>query len=85
MDVNTSNGMSLEYQSYSEYKAGIIIWKTVPPILITFGTCGNILSIVVLARKSNRKSTTAIFLIYFSHFPIFVYYIRDYFVNGRYT
>ena len=64
MDVNTSNGMSLDYQSYSEYKAGIIIWKTVPPILITFGTCGNILSIVVLTRKSIRKSTTAIFLIF---------------------
>ena len=74
MDVNTSNETSLEYQSYSEYKAGIIIWKTVPPVLITFGTCGNILSIVVLTRKSIRKSTTAIFLIFLTFSDLCVLY-----------
>ena len=74
MDVNTSNGTRLEYQSYSEYKAGIIIWKTVSPILIIFGTCGNILSIVVLTRKSIRKSTTAIFLIFLTFSDLCVLY-----------
>ena len=74
MDVNTSNGTRLEYQSYSEYKAGIIIWKTVSPILIIFGTCGNILSIVVLTRKTIRKSTTAIFLIFLTFSDLCVLY-----------
>ena len=74
MDVNASNETSLEYQSFSEYKAGIIIWKTVPPVLITFGTCGNILSIVVLTRKSIRKSTTAIYLIFLTFSDLCVLY-----------
>ena len=71
---NTRNGTGLGYQSYSEYKAGIIIWKTVAPILIAFGTGGNILSIVVLTRKSIRKSTTAIFLIFLTISDLCVLY-----------
>ena len=59
MDNNTE----AEYESYPAYKAGILIWKTVPPILLIFGTCGNILSIVILTGKSIRKSTTALYLI----------------------
>ena len=69
-----SNDTNVEYQSCSEYKAGIIIWKTVPPVLITFGTCGNILSIVVLTRKSIRKSTTAMFLIFLTFSDLCVLY-----------
>ena len=46
-----------------EYQVGDKIWKSVPPILLTLGTIGNLLSIVVLARKKTRKSSTAIYLI----------------------
>ena len=72
--LNQSDGSGLDYQSYSEYKASIIIWKTIPPLLITFGTGGNILSIVVLTRKSIRKSTTAIFLIFLTFSDLCVLY-----------
>ena len=59
MDNNTDS----EYETFPAYKAGILIWKTVPPILLVFGTCGNVLSIVVLTGKSIRKSTTGLYLI----------------------
>ena len=74
MDLNQSDEKGLDYHSYSEYKASIIIWKTVPPLLIIFGTGGNILSIVVLTRKSIRKSTTAIFLIFLTFSDLCVLY-----------
>ena len=74
IDLNQSDVKGLDYHSYSEYKASIIIWKTVPPLLITFGTGGNILSIVVLTRKSIRKSTTAIFLIFLTFSDLCVLY-----------
>ena len=74
IDLNQSDENGLDYHSYSEYKASIIIWKTVPPLLITFGTGGNILSIVVLTRKSIRKSTTAIFLIFLTFSDLCVLY-----------
>ena len=44
------------------YKSSVIIWKVVPPMLILLGTIGNILSILVLTRRSLRKSTTSLFL-----------------------
>ena len=56
------NNLTETYQYYSEYKVGLSIWKTVPPFLIAFGTVGNCLSLIVLTRRSIRKSTTALFL-----------------------
>ena len=58
-----NNTTELEYKILPAFKAGILIWKTVPPILIVFGTCGNILSIVVLTAKSIRGSTTGLYLL----------------------
>ena len=50
------------YLTFSEYQASVLIWKVVPPILISFGTVGNILSIIVLTRKLIKTSTTALYL-----------------------
>ena len=69
--ANNTTGI---YRSYSEYKAGELIWKTFPPVLIVFGTVGNILSILVLTRKSIRKSTTALFLTFLTLSDLAVLY-----------
>ncbi|KAH3836759.1 FMRFamide receptor-like [Dreissena polymorpha] len=50
------------YKQLGLYKASILIWKIVPPILILLGTIGNSLSILVLTRRSIRVSSTALFL-----------------------
>ena len=70
MDNNTD----AEYETFPAYKAGILIWKTVPPILLVFGTCGNVLSIVVLTGKSIRKSTTGLYLIVLTFSDLAVLY-----------
>ena len=70
MDNNTD----AEYKTFPAYKAGILIWKTVPPILLVFGTCGNVLSIVVLTGKSIRKSTTGLYLIVLTFSDLAVLY-----------
>ena len=70
MDDNTDS----EYETFPAYKAGIFIWKTVPPILLVFGTCGNVLSIVVLTGKSIRKSTTGLYLIVLTFSDLAVLY-----------
>ena len=61
-----------DYTTFGEYKAGILIWKVVPPILILFGTIGNILSIVVLTRKSIKASTTALYLTFLAFSDLLV-------------
>lgn len=58
---NVTNGVD-DYTMYGSYKAGILIWKVVPPILLLLGTVGNSLCIFVLTRKSIRSSTTALYL-----------------------
>ena len=70
MDNNTE----AEYENYPAFKASILIWKTVPPILLIFGTCGNVLSIVILTGKSIRKSTTALYLIFLTFSDLAVLY-----------
>ncbi|XP_052778100.1 probable G-protein coupled receptor 139 [Mya arenaria] len=46
-----------------EYRHTVNIWKTIPPILLTFGTLGNLLVILVLSRKRSRYSSTATYLV----------------------
>ncbi|XP_045215141.2 probable G-protein coupled receptor 139 [Mercenaria mercenaria] len=62
MSNTTTSVQYKDYTKYAEYKAGILIWKIIPPILIILGTVGNGLSILVLTRRSIRTSTTALFL-----------------------
>lgn len=58
------------FQSFTEYRTGVLIWKTIPPVLIIFGTIGNVLSIVVLTRKS----TITLFLICLTFSDLIVLY-----------
>ena len=62
------------YLTYGEYQASVLIWKVVPPILISFGTVGNILSIVVLTRKLIKTSTTALYLTFLAFSDLLVLY-----------
>ena len=78
------DNMTETYQYYPEYKAGVLILKTVPPILIIFGTVGNCLSLVVLTRRSIRKSTTSLFLICLTISDLVVLYtglLRHWLIN----
>ena len=70
MDNNTNSN----FKSLPLYQAGILIWKTVPPILILFGTCGSVLSIAVLTGKSIRRSTTGLYLIVLTFSDLAVLY-----------
>lgn len=76
--ANASNSSSVvnydDYTTYTEYKAGLIIWKLVPPILILLGTVGNCLTIVVLTRRSIRTSTTSLFLTVLAFSDLLVLY-----------
>lgn len=64
----------IEYTEYPEYKAGIYIWKILPPILILFGTTGNILSIIVLRRPNIKKSVCSISLVVLAVSDLIVLY-----------
>ena len=41
----------------------IMMWKVIPPIIISIGTIGNILTKIVLIRQIKRLSSTAMFLL----------------------
>lgn len=74
MATTTEDYVYDDYTTYPEYKAGILIWKVVPPILIVVGTIGNLLSIVVLTRRSIRVSTTALYLTFLACSDLVVLY-----------
>ncbi|KAH3848486.1 hypothetical protein DPMN_090853 [Dreissena polymorpha] len=50
------------YKQLGLYRASVLIWKIVPPILILLGTIWNSLFILILTRRSIRVSTTVLFL-----------------------
>lgn len=56
-DVNNTK------EDFAQYVVGTFLWVYVSPVLIVVGTCGNLLSIVVLMRPRLRHSTTMFFLI----------------------
>ncbi|KAJ8304499.1 hypothetical protein KUTeg_018082 [Tegillarca granosa] len=58
----SSNEIGTKMESLPAYQAGLLIWKIVPPLMLTFGTIGNVLSIMVLTKKSNRNNTSALYL-----------------------
>lgn len=47
---------------YSEVTHADRIWTYVSPLLLLFGTVGNVLTIVVLSRRRSRNSSTAAYL-----------------------
>ena len=60
--------------TYSTHPDALAFWKTFPPILICCGTVGNILSLVVLSRKSMRRSAMTSYLIILAVFDILALY-----------
>lgn len=48
---------------YVECLIALWMWRTVPPVLVFIGTCGNILNIIILSNSRLRKYSTSIFLI----------------------
>lgn len=57
-----ADNATVSMEDFPSYVASINIWKYTPPILIVVGTFANILSIIVLLRKSMRTSTTMFYL-----------------------
>ena len=45
-----------------EYKIAIQIWKIASPVLLVFGTAGNLLTVIVLMQRRNRHSATSLYL-----------------------
>ena len=41
----------------------VMIWKVVPPIIMLWGTVGNILTIIVMLKQKSKLSSTALYLI----------------------
>ena len=75
------------FTTLPDFKASQVIWKVVPPVLIVLGSIGNILSIVVLTRKSIRNSITPlltflafsdILVLYIGLLRQWIYYTFDY-------
>ena len=74
MDNVTEEEKHKDYTHFPDYRAGLLIWKVVPPFLLLLGTIGNILSIVVLTRKSIKISTTALYLTFLAFSDLLVLY-----------
>ena len=49
-------------ENVAAYKHSVNIWRVISPFLLVLGAFGNVLTILVLARKRSRNSSTAIFL-----------------------
>lgn len=60
--INTSTKEAISVESLPAHQASLLLWKIVPPLMLTFGTIGNVLSIMVLTKKSIRNNTSAIYL-----------------------
>ena len=69
-----STTTSMHYTDYVEHKAAMMLWRVFSPGLIVLGTLGNIMSIVVLTRKSMRQSTVSQYLVVLAVTDILVLY-----------
>ena len=49
---------------YIECHVAYWFWRIVPPFLLVFGTCGNILNIIILSRHALRKYSTSMYLLF---------------------
>ena len=63
-----------ELEDHPAYKAGTWIWYVGSPVLLTVGTVGNILSIIVLLRPTLRRFTTMFYLTCLSFGDLFSLY-----------
>ena len=51
-----------KYFDYWQCHLAVRLWQIFSPILITVGTCGNLLSLAVLSRRRMCNSTTSVYL-----------------------
>ncbi|XP_053395044.1 cysteinyl leukotriene receptor 1-like [Mercenaria mercenaria] len=51
-----------DLSNYVEYRLSVYLWKSLPPVLLLLGSAGNLLAILVLMRRKNRQSTSALYL-----------------------
>jgi hypothetical protein len=51
------------FRSEAELRIGVMIWQIVSPFLISFGTIGNILSIIVLSKPKFHRWASSVYLI----------------------
>ncbi|KAH3873326.1 hypothetical protein DPMN_036559 [Dreissena polymorpha] len=51
------------FRSPEALRVGILLWQIFPPILIVFGTIGNVLSIIILSKNKFKNSTSTVFLL----------------------
>ena len=52
----------------------LMIWKIIPPIIISLGTMGNCLTVLVILRQKNRITSTSLFLLFLALSDILLLY-----------
>ena len=72
--VEKLQSIKFEYGTSNGYtsQAALWIWKIVPVTLLTIGTVGNILNIIVLSRRQMRKYSTTIYLLFLAVSDMFM-------------
>ena len=51
-----------DLSEFWQYKLSVYLWKSFPPFFLVLGTLGNLLAILVLMQRKNRRSTQALYL-----------------------
>lgn len=74
METNKSTLNYTESSKFLEAKISDVIYIYISPCIIFIGTVANILSILVLSRKSMRRSTTMFYLLVLSSADLLVLY-----------
>ena len=72
---NKSITFPYNFRSKAALNAGVLIWQTVPPVLIVFGTVGNVLSMIVLTRGTLKHLVSSTYLLSLSVVDLLVLYI----------
>ena len=78
--VDELSSIKCEYGTINgyTYQAALWVWKIVPVTLLTIGTVGNILNIIVLSRKQMRKYSTTIYLLFLAVSDMFMVFYQVY-------
>lgn len=63
------------FRTDRELRAGVLMWQVFPPILIVFGTFGNVLTVVVFSKPKFNKSASTTFLLALAVADLAVLYI----------
>ncbi|XP_045210919.1 thyrotropin-releasing hormone receptor-like [Mercenaria mercenaria] len=63
------------FRSEAELRAGVLIWQIVSPVLIIFGTVGNVLSIIVLSKRKFNRWASTVYLLGLAVADLFALYV----------